>query len=441
MSVQIDDLSTDLLKYIFSFLPDKQIFMIESVCKKWQICARKLLETKNHLHELDYYGTKFFDPKKTHPFLVDDNNFEILNNILMKYQHIKDADLIGVHITCNLVELAKLCPKLERLNLYKAWIDVSEDEMIEFAKLIGPQLVECDLTYCNVDFVKIIPRYSRKIEEFIFDTENKLDAKELFSHLKSCENLKILGWKIIDIYGKNPEEEIDGQDKNMIDVIQRIDHLNILLFIFSQFKFEMNNLTELTLIGKWNAELIDFQANQLKLNNLVKLTLEDFDIEHFFAISKFEFPKLESVAMGVHDEKETPTTFFDQIKHIKSLSCASIEPNLISSLESKLFKLIDFECTYIHVYNECSYLQYCQFFDVLSKHKSLKSIKIIILELFFKFDLFEKMISLSRAKPDANINIEISVDTPDREGFDEYEKKFKETKQSTNLNLKMIVWD
>ena len=192
MSVQINDLSIDLLKYIFSFLSDKQLFMIESVCKKWQICARKLLETKNYLHELDYYGTKFFDPEKTHPFLVDDNNFEILKNILMKYQNIKDADLIGVHITCNLVELAKLCPKLERLNLYNVFIDVSEDEMNEFAILIGPQLIQCDLTCCNMNFVKIISKHFTKIEEFIFDTEIKLDAKELFSHLKSCENFKIL---------------------------------------------------------------------------------------------------------------------------------------------------------------------------------------------------------------------------------------------------------
>ena len=58
----------------------------------------------------------------------------------------------------------------------------------------------------------------------------------------------------MDVYGKNPEEEIDGQDKNMIDVIQRISKLNTILFIFSQFKFEMNNLTELMDHGSWIME-------------------------------------------------------------------------------------------------------------------------------------------------------------------------------------------
>ena len=186
--------------------------------------------------------------------------------------------------------------------------------------------------------------------------------------------------------------------------------------------------------GSWNAELKDFQANQLKLNNLVKLTLEDFDVENFFAISKFEFPKLESVAMRVYGQ-DTPTSFFDQIKHIKSLNCAAIESNLISSLESKLFKLIDFKCTYVN-FGDYLYSQYCQLFDVLSKHKSLQNIRINITEFDFKFDLFEKMVSLSRAKPDANINIEIFVNISNR---DKYEKKFKEAKQSaTNLSLKMI---
>ena len=72
--------------------------------------------------------------------------------------------------------------------------------------------------------------------------------------------------------------------------------------------------------------------------------------------------------MRVYGE-EIPTSFFRKIRHIKSLSCGIMEPNLISSLESKLFKLIDFECTHINVADDYFYSQYCQFFDVLSKHK------------------------------------------------------------------------
>ena len=205
-----------------------------------------------------------------------------------------------------------------------------------------------------MNFVKIISKNLREIEEFNFNTENKLDAKYLFSQLKSCENLKILEWKI---FGKNPQK-IDGQDKNMIDVIQRISKLNTQVFIFLRFKFEMNNLTELTLFKWWNdGQLKDFQGNQMKFDNLVKLTLEDLDVEDYFEISKFEFPKLESVVMSDYEWRvQAPATFFNQIKHIKSLSCL-IDSDMIYSLESKLFKLIDFECTHINMYNDYDYKQ------------------------------------------------------------------------------------
>ena len=46
MSVHINDLSFDLLKYILSFLPEKQQFVVESVCTKWQKCIKKLLAQK-----------------------------------------------------------------------------------------------------------------------------------------------------------------------------------------------------------------------------------------------------------------------------------------------------------------------------------------------------------------------------------------------------------
>ena len=50
------------------------------------------------------------------------------------------------------------------------------------------------------------------------------------------------------------------------------------------------------------------------------------------------------------------------------------------------------------------------------------------------------MISLSRAKPNANIFIEITIrKISEKEIFDEYEKKLKQVKESTNINLKMII--
>ena len=86
---------------------------------------------------------------------------------MLKYQNIKNAYLTGTYVTCNLVELAKLCPKLGRLSLYNAFVDVSKNEVNEISKLIGPKLVQCDLTYCNMNFVKIISKHFRKIEEFV----------------------------------------------------------------------------------------------------------------------------------------------------------------------------------------------------------------------------------------------------------------------------------
>ena len=112
-------------------------------------------------------AANLFKVKEKKQLLVDNTNFGILKTILLKYQNIKNAYLTGTYVTCNFVELAKLCPKLGRLNLYNAFVDVSKNEVNEISKLIGPQLVQCDLTYYNMNFVKIISKHFRKIEEFV----------------------------------------------------------------------------------------------------------------------------------------------------------------------------------------------------------------------------------------------------------------------------------
>lgn len=44
--MNINNLNGDLLAYLFEFLPVKQIFINELVCKKWQRYVRKLLARK-----------------------------------------------------------------------------------------------------------------------------------------------------------------------------------------------------------------------------------------------------------------------------------------------------------------------------------------------------------------------------------------------------------
>ena len=46
MYVHINDLSYDLLRYLFNFLPDKEIFKIEITCKNGIFCVKKSLNRK-----------------------------------------------------------------------------------------------------------------------------------------------------------------------------------------------------------------------------------------------------------------------------------------------------------------------------------------------------------------------------------------------------------
>ena len=143
MSVHIDVLNTDLLKYIFGFLEDKQLFVIEVVNKKWQRCVRQLMARKTALKRLDYYSIKFVNLEfDKHGFIIDegfifiDDNINILKKILTKCPNIKRFDLLDrvVSDDNNLLVIALLCPKLERIHLI--WISkivVTEYQMNEFA--------------------------------------------------------------------------------------------------------------------------------------------------------------------------------------------------------------------------------------------------------------------------------------------------------------------
>lgn len=113
------------------------------VCKKWQKCVLKLLDLKKTLKRLDYYSIKFVNLEfDKHGFIIDegfifiDDNIDILKKILTKCPNIKRFDLLDrvVRDDNNLLVIALLCPKLERIHLI--WISkivVTEYEMNEFA--------------------------------------------------------------------------------------------------------------------------------------------------------------------------------------------------------------------------------------------------------------------------------------------------------------------
>ena len=89
MSLHIKDLSHDLLKYIFNFLPDKQLFVVESICTKWQKCVRKLFDQKETLKCLYHYSHKFKYKSFGFTYIFNNINIDILKNILSKCPNIK----------------------------------------------------------------------------------------------------------------------------------------------------------------------------------------------------------------------------------------------------------------------------------------------------------------------------------------------------------------
>ena len=86
--------------------------------------------------------------------LINNDNIGILNNILSKCPNTKHLDLSNTRVTDNnsLIEIAKLCTKLESIDFECSEMNVSEDEMNEFGKIIGPQLIKCNLRLINRDF-------------------------------------------------------------------------------------------------------------------------------------------------------------------------------------------------------------------------------------------------------------------------------------------------
>ena len=440
MSVHINDLSYDLLKQILGFLPDKQLFFIESVCIKWQKCVKKLLAQKQVLHCLDNYSLKFQNQGFGQKVIIDNSNINILKNILSKCCNIKQLDLSDTKVTGenNFITIANKCPKLERINFNGSNIDVSQDEINQFAKIIGPQLTKCSLIFIY-HFNLTLFKHLKNIENISFTSDKKEQDQQLFHYLNiKGKHLKVLKWN-------SSRENLDFINDDLINVIQRIEHLKICLSNLLEFKFEMNNLTELTIY-----QGLDVNKNIVGVTfaNLKKLNIVNFSDSNYDSISKFQFPKLEFANIINEFYYNIPTSFIDQIKHIKSLEYDCCDYDSIPSMVSSMNQLTNFIWISISLSSSYSLSLIYQCFDLLSHHESLQNIEFRICDsnIIVDTDFFEKLIILCKAKPKTKTVIRIPKPSDSVKNMhpkvikkiNDYEKLFYSTIHLHKLNMELL---
>ena len=440
MSVHINDLPCELLEKIFSFLPfDHRLFRLELVCQKWKSSISLLLIMKIELQTLNHFGNKF---KINQPFFtgyskIDDHNIDIVKKILSKCPNIKYLNLERTHIygSNNLSLIAKLCPKLERINLDFSEINVTEDEMDEFGMIIGPKLIQGNFdSYNFVNYINTIFKHLKNLETIKFKTYNKSETQTTFQQLDlSCANLQTLEWVC---YEESPWEF----NENVMNVLQKISHLKIHLNNLKQFEtIKMDNLTELTVdeYTSWAQTL-----SEMTFHNLTKLNIRFDEYHHFALISKLNFPKLNSVCIYNNDYHELPSSFINQIKNIKKLY---LECNFVLVPFLQLLELIDFQCDFVlFTKNDDSFTKFVQCFDILAKHKSLENIKLTIYDDRFDLNIFDKIVFLGQSKPSAIIEIKIhkrNLSDDNFIKFNLYKKLVEDAKSLTKLNLKLFLLD
>ena len=202
-----------------------------------------------------------------------------------------DTSVIG---RGNLIAITNLVPKLESLDLTGTFKADNKHDLNEFAKIVGPKLIKCKFG-CNFKKAIFIISMQMKIIEFlqfeIFDNEK--DTKELFKHLNiNCQNLNSFGW-----LQSNHNLNIDYQDINFVNVMQRINRLDIELSNMTKITFKMDNLTELILHGLYDDEISDLKFKNLAFENLTKFKIYNFFDNSFALISKLKFPRLEIVSI------------------------------------------------------------------------------------------------------------------------------------------------
>lgn len=477
----INDLPNELLEEILNYLPEKQLFVVESVSKIWQNCVKSILALKKSLKKLNYYSKKFenlasyFGGEQN--LIIHDKNIEILDNILTKYINIVHLDLSKTIIDGgnNLIAIANLCPSIQSINFDLSNINVIQNEMGQFGKLIGPQLKNC--IFGNLDDnLMIFLKQLRNIEETDFRSSSCAQIGQLFRHLNlECNHLKSLCWNLrlikshcngiyfdSESLSNNPEcdlENFDFNNSDMINVIQRIKYLKIKLPLLLEFDFELNNLIEMTIYGYYstNNRLAD-----KTFANVTKLEVNNFNRIDFNSICKFKFPKLETVTLNSIDYSPgsnnnynkfiIPESFMDQIKNIKQLTLNGYSYtfnnyNLLAVYQldqlTQLTKLVwnDIVLKFCDKDDENAYV--FRAINILSKHNTLINIQLTFNDNFMTINklFYESLINLCEAKLNTKIVIKLEKSIQTKNNYNNYKLLFDKTKFEHKLNMELVFWE
>lgn len=134
------------------------------------------------------------------------------------------------------------CPKSRYISF--SHIEVDDDQWNKFAIKIWPQLTrfyfmelkEFNFLYNYLYYKKVLFRYFKNIFALKLHTKYKEDDKELFSLMKSFQNLERLTWASENMY------EIDNSNENIIKVFRRIEHLERNIYTLNQIGINLKRL-------------------------------------------------------------------------------------------------------------------------------------------------------------------------------------------------------
>ena len=440
--MSINSLDSDVLTYLLGFLPPKEWFKIETVNKRWQRCVRKLINRRitefkssqyndesifsnafyrkyNSYGEADENGSYFM-------YIIDDINIAVVLNILSKCQNVKYLNLSRTHFISNsniLIQIAKLTPKLERINFKYSTFELAHGEWDQFTQFIGPKLINCNFIRIDTEFNLILSRklFSnfKNIEKLKFETFTNEMPQELFEHLISCEKLTSLKWN------NRYNSDYLNEKQNLIQVFQRLIYLNTNLHVFTKLNCKMDLLTELIIHA--NNWCHYNQMDSIEYPNLIKLSLNYLFSGYLMVFSKVKFPKLQFLSI------EFVNKYFEDEHFEEKIIFYQLFEN-VNEINFKNYyfteKIYQFPNLTKLTFN-CSYIDIIKQLEICLNHKSLDQIVIdkIKFSNYKKIDLliniFDKIISLEVERENLNVKILISFKIT----------KFNNEEYETRLNV------
>ena len=352
--------------------------------------------------------------------VIYDNNIDVIKNILFRCQHIKYLNFEFTRICPNkngnlLLEIAKLCPKLERIKFNNSLIYLNDNEWEQFSESIAPKLIGCNIflnnkSEDNIKFIRILLKHFKLIESLELNTWDYKWDQQLFDHLNSYENLKKLVWNYKSIIQSH---KITDQNA----VFQRLNYLKTNYNQFVELNCKMDNLIKLKLSFDDDYYPIDNhlkQMDEIEFPNLKMLFFNNLSSGQLKSISKLKFPNLNflHITYNIHEEcnfNEDQQIFAKLFKNVNQLYCSNISLALTEQFNSfvSLTKLT-YECEYMSIDDHLTA------FDIITKHKSLEEITISEISFFDdRIDLmrrfFDGIIKFGQEKSNARISISMGI--------------------------------